>query len=133
MTSFFCLAMAIFFEGRDQSITGQQAIANVIMNRVESHRWPDTVCEVVTQRKQYSFTHDGLSDDYTSFTSNDIDRRSIAMAEEIAKEVLEGDLLGLTSTHYHTISISVAPAWASHYNLDGVIQDHVFYTAIKGL
>ena len=131
MTSLFCLAAAIFFEARDQPLSGQQAVAGVVMNRVESPRFPDTVCEVVFQRKQFSFTHDGLSDDYTKHTGNVFDRQAIDIAETIAKSTLKGDTLGGSSTHYHTTSVN--PYWASEYDIDGRIGDHIFYSAPAGL
>ena len=131
MTPLFCLAMTIFFEARDQPLAGQQAVAEVVMNRVESPRFPDTVCEVVLQRKQFSFTHDGLSDDYTKHTGNVFDRQAIDIAETIAESTLKGDRLGVTSSHYHARSVS--PFWASVYPVDGRIGDHIFYTAPAGL
>ena len=131
MTPLFCLAMTIFFEGRDQPLAGQQAVSEVVMNRVESTRFPDTVCDVVFQHKQFSFTHDGLSDDYTKHTGNIFDRQAIDIAETIAESTLKGDRLGVTSTHYH--ATYVTPFWASVYPLDGRLGDHLFFTAPAGL
>jgi spore germination cell wall hydrolase CwlJ-like protein len=68
MTPMMCLAAAIFFEARDQPIDGQRAVADVVMNRVESNRWPDGICGVVFQDYQFSFTHDGMSDNYRKYT-----------------------------------------------------------------
>jgi len=51
-----CLAMNIYHEGRGEEMRGQAAIAAVTMNRVRSARYPDTVCAVVWQRKQFSWT-----------------------------------------------------------------------------
>lgn len=131
MTPLFCMAMAVFFEARDQPLTGQQAVAEVVINRVESPRFPDTVCDVVFQNKQFSFTHDGMSDDYTKHTDNVFDRQAIDIAEAIASSTLNGDRLGTTSTHYH--ATYVAPYWAELYHLDGRVGDHIFYTAPNGL
>ncbi|MEY2909484.1 MAG: hypothetical protein RLZZ602_2007, partial [Pseudomonadota bacterium] len=44
-----CLAVAIYFEARGESIDGQMLVAETIINRVADERWPDTVCEVVKQ------------------------------------------------------------------------------------
>ena len=114
MTSMVCLAAAIFFEARDQPIHGQMAVANVVMNRVESPRWPDEICAVVFQPNQFSFTHDGKSDNYRKYTSNVGDRQAI----------------GIASTHYHATYVS--PYWRKQYHLDGRIGDHIFYTAPAG-
>ena len=127
MTPLMCLAAAIFFEARDQPITGQLAVASVVLNRVESPRWPDNVCDVVFQTKQFSFTHDGKSDNYKKYASNKTEGQAIEVAETIAQEVLDGNRLGLTSTHYHTVNVN--PFWAKLYHFDGRVGDHLFYTA----
>ena len=126
-----CLAIAVFFEARDQNITGQQHVAQVIMNRVESDRWPNTICGVVFQDKQFSFTHDGLSDKIDTYSSkNIIDWKAALVARAVALQVYEGGDTQITSTHYHELSVS--PSWAKHMKLDKRIGDHVFYTAPSG-
>lgn len=57
-----CLALNIYFEARSEDKSGQFAVAAVTMNRVASDKFPDTVCKVVWQRRQFSWTHDGKSD-----------------------------------------------------------------------
>lgn len=54
-----CLAVAIFYESKGESLSGQMAVAHVILNRVESPRFPSTICGVVTQRSQFSFVRGG--------------------------------------------------------------------------
>lgn len=118
-----CLATAIFFEGRNQSVDGQRAIAEVIMNRVADSQWPDTICGVVNQRKQFSFTHDGMSDDPTQY----IEPTAWRLAQTIADETMAGiGMIGLTSTHYHTTAVH--PSWLHSLKLDGQIGDHLFYS-----
>lgn len=50
-----CLALAIYHEARGETLKGQKAVASVVMNRVRSHRYPNSVCSVIFQRKQFSF------------------------------------------------------------------------------
>lgn len=126
-----CLAAAIFFEARDQHPDGQYAVANVVINRVESPRWPNDICSVVFQERAFSFTHDGKSDRYWTYTDNYFDRKAIDTAEKIAISVINGDTLGLTSTHYH--ATYVEPFWTSYYEVDGRVGDHIFYTAPDGM
>ncbi|TPW16609.1 MAG: cell wall hydrolase [Halothiobacillaceae bacterium] len=57
-----CLALNIYHEARGEPHDGQMAIAYVTMNRVVSGQYPMTVCGVVWQRGQFSWTHDGRSD-----------------------------------------------------------------------
>ena len=56
-----CLAMNIYYEARDQSVLGQHAVAHVTINRVKHKKWRDTVCGVVYQRKQFSWTIKGMN------------------------------------------------------------------------
>ena len=125
-----CLAVAVFFESRSQPIEGQYAVAEVVMNRVESDRWPNTICDVVFQDKQFSFTHDGASDHIHKYTDNPIDWRAALMARTVALEVFGRGDTSITSTHYHNLSVS--PSWTKEYLKDGRIGDHIFYTAPDG-
>lgn len=118
-----CLATAIFFEGRNQSVDGQMAIAEVILNRTADPQWPDTICGVVNQRKQFSFTHDGLSDDPTKY----IEPNAWKIAQIIANDAMAGlNMIGLTSTYYHTTAVH--PYWLHGLELDGQIGNHLFYS-----
>lgn len=119
MTPLFCLATAIYFEARGEETLGQMAVAQVVINRMVDDRYPDTVCDVVWEPKAFSFTHDGKSDKMKHAES-----RSKAL--QVAKSTLRGDGIGITSTHYHTLSVS--PYWNQHYSVDGVVGNHVFYT-----
>ena len=47
MEALACVALAVYFEARGEPVAGQLAVANVVMNRVESSRYPNTPCEVV--------------------------------------------------------------------------------------
>ena len=120
-----CLAVAIFFEARGEPYQGKEAVANVIINRMLDERYPNSVCGVVNEHKAFSYTHDGLSDDPTEHTGHQ-DKIAWVQSQEIAKEALQGNTLGLTSTHYHTTN--VLPFWAKHYRLDGKVGGHLFYT-----
>lgn len=121
-----CLATAIFFEARDQGITGQEAVADVVMNRVEHGRFPDNVCNVVYQPYAFSFTHDGKSDDMNDYQTH-FDKIAQEDAIKLAERYVEdGYRLGISSTHYHAFYVD--PFWADVFELDGFIRDHVFYT-----
>lgn len=57
-----CLASAIYYEARGESLEGQLAVAQVVLNRARHDRWPDDICAVVYQSGQFSFTFDGKPD-----------------------------------------------------------------------
>lgn len=122
-----CLATAIYFEARGESARGQMAVAQVILNRMESRRYPDTICGVVYQNSnrrnacQFSFTCDGHPD---------VTREKSAWkrAQTIAADVLagRGDVGAVASaTHYH--ADSVQPRWARKLKRLSKIGRHVFY------
>jgi len=124
-----CLVAAIFFEARDQPIDGQVTVGQVVMNRKAHEDFPDTICSVVYEDRAFSFTHDGLSDDPATYTS-EIDRRAHVLATEVALEVLEGATpYQVTSTHYH--ASHVVPYWSRAYILDGQVGDHIYYTCSR--
>jgi len=122
-----CLVAAMFFEARDQTPDAQMAVAEVILNRVEHEDFPNDVCGVVYEDRQFSFTHDGMSDDPETYTRHD-DAEALEEIRVIAQDLLTdgGKGLGITSTHYH--ATYVRPFWVDVYDLDGRIGDHLFYT-----
>ncbi len=119
-----CLRTALYFEARGESLKGEFAVAEVILNRVDSPEYPSTVCKVVNQGGgggcQFSYTCDGARD--VMHEPGAIDR-----AGRIARVMLDGAPRALTmgATHFHTRSIR--PAWASRFAKTASIGAHVFY------
>ena len=116
-----CLAMNIYHEGRGESAKGRAAIASVTMNRVRSSRYPNTVCEVVWQRKQFSWTavaprHHVIKDP-----------KAWSQALVVAQLFLSGAQISLVgdATHYHTIHVQ--PEWRDSSKLVALVGDHIFY------
>jgi len=126
MTATMCLALNVFFEARHETTDGQLAVAEVTLNRVNDHRYPDTVCEVVWDDNQFSWTHDGVHDDPSRMSY--LDKEAWNDIQTLASDVLEGTLKlnGLTATHYH--ASEVRPFWVNHYVYDGTVGNHRFYT-----
>ncbi|KQT50710.1 hypothetical protein ASG43_05355 [Aureimonas sp. Leaf454] len=124
-----CLARAIYFEARGESADGQTAVGRVILNRVNSPAYPDTVCDVVYQnarlrnRCQFSFACDGSAD---IITEQRIWRDIRDLADRLLHEKgpLQAPVL-LASTHYHALSVS--PRWARKLTVTGRIGQHIFY------
>lgn len=123
-----CLALNIYFEARGEPDVGKVAVAHVVMNRVLSERFPDTVCEVVQQggesqryRCQFTWWCDGLSD--TPRSKEDWQRSS-----EIALAVYWGQTQDPTggAKWYH--ADYVKPAWRKDFVLGPKIGRHLFYT-----
>ena len=134
-----CMSKNIYFEAAMESTAGKLAVAQVTMNRVRSHHYPNTVCKVITQGKhyssgfpvkdrcQFSWYCDGKLDDPP--TTGSMWRAS----QEIAKYVLTTpDLKDITdgATHYHADYIS-SPRWASPRRRTVEIDTHIFYNKSK--
>lgn len=128
-----CLAQAIYHEARGESEAGQWAVANIIINRAFSKKYPTTLCGVVYQNAdkgrykcQFTFACDGRSDvarDQSSW------RRAQRIAESAFFEFQRGDrpdVLPANALFYHTTQ--VAPNWSRTYKRVAAIGSHVFYS-----
>ena len=128
-----CLALNIYFESRNQPIEGQVAVSQVVLERVKSKKYPDTICEVVFQGPTYSWSVNYPIKDRCQFSwycdgLSDKPRDEIAWLNSL--EVAEKVYYGLTdtvkgATHYH--SVKVDPWWAKYKVKVKQIGDHIFY------
>jgi len=126
MTATVCLALNMFFEARNGPLVEQAMVAEVTLNRVASKHYPDTVCDVVWQRKQFSWTHDGKHDDPTRMSYLDREAwREIYKAAEIIITNPNMYLPKTGATHYH--ADYVKPYWASDMKYLGKVGSHLFY------
>lgn len=120
-----CLAENLFHEARGEGVKGKLAVAFVTINRVNHTRWPDTVCDVVHQPYQFSWTHQGM----TINLDNPIEQRSWDQSQRVALEVLNGDHINtmIGVTHYHTTAVS--PTWNKSKVVTAQVGNHVFYSS----
>ena len=135
-----CLAKNAYFEARNQSILSQIAVSQVVLNRVKSPDFPNTVCGVVYEaqiskwykenmnkevpiknRCQFSWYCDGKADEI-----NDLESFNIALA--VANQVLSGyNLKDVTdgALWYHAVYVN--PYWAKEKIKTVKHEDHIFY------
>lgn len=121
-----CLAEALYFEARGETVKGQFAVAEVILNRVDSPRYPGSVCGVINQGTgqkyacQFTYTCDGNPE-------NIGEARAFEQVGKVAKVMLSGAPRALTdgATHYHTTAVN--PRWARKFPLTARIGVHLFY------
>ena len=117
-----CLANAVYFEARGEPIEGQLAVAEVVLNRTRSGRYPSTICEVVTQPWQFSFVRHGVIP--AADRSSDSWRNAVAIAriaERGASRLLPRNVLW-----YH--ADYVAPSWGRRLARNTKIGLHIFYS-----
>jgi hypothetical protein len=121
-----CLAQAIYFEARSESEVGQEAVAQVVINRTRLPQYASTVCGVVYQGSerstgcQFTFVCDGSLREPSDMVAWD---RAVA----IAKQALAGFVCkpAMDATHYHAAWMT--PYWSGQFTRIGQIGGHVFY------
>lgn len=120
-----CMTANIYFEARDQSIEGQYAVAEVVMNRLAAEEFPKTVCEVIKQKNprvcQFSWYCDGQPDVMIEKTAEHRARLIARAALSFKTDFTNG------SKYYHAYYVS--PKWSKTGKVKQ-IQDHIFYTHI---
>jgi N-acetylmuramoyl-L-alanine amidase len=118
-----CLATAVYFEARGESLEGQLAVARVVMNRASSGRYPPDWCSVVKQPYQFSFVRHGQFQQ--ADTNSDAWRKAEAIAELAAANIVPS--VDTNVLWYH--ANYVAPSW--RHNLQEVRQigAHIFYAS----
>ena len=121
-----CLAEAIYYEARSETLAGQMAVAEVVINRSRHRAYPDTICGVVYQGAerrtgcQFTFTCDGSM-------INAPYGRGWERAQNVADHALMGFARPVTNraTHYHTTAVD--PVWNDSLVRTRRIGSHIFY------
>lgn len=109
-----CLETAIHYEAKGESVAGKIAVGNVVLNRVASGKYPKSVCEVVKQKKQFSW-YKGNDEKFNSNTS-----ASTKFAALKAMQSKRNDVLFFHAKY-------VMPSWSKNLNKQFTIGNHIFY------
>ncbi|MGH8629679.1 MAG: cell wall hydrolase [Burkholderiales bacterium] len=124
-----CLAMNVYYEARGEPLAGMHAVAEVTMNRVASRRYPDTVCEVVYEKRW-----DPLRKRYVgafSWTEFDVvphpEGEKWQQAWDAAKEVYRGQKAPVLNGALHYHATYIKPSWSRGKRPVAKIGAHVFY------
>ena len=132
-----CMATNIYFETRSVSLADAMSVSDVVLNRVASKNYPNSVCEVVydsvlvngkpaKNKCQFSWYCDGMGD-------NPREGRTWESAQELAKKVLinyhDKALIDITdgATHYHANWMETYPKWSKKKKIMASIDRHIFY------
>lgn len=121
-----CLSEALYHEARGETAKGMFAVGEVILNRVDSASYPNSICGVVHQgtgRKyacQFTWTCDGRSDAIH-------EHAAFARVGKVARLLMDGASRDLTdgATHYHTTAVN--PSWARRFPRVARYGVHLFY------
>lgn len=121
-----CIALMLLYEAGDQSLSGKIAILNVVENRVNDKRWPNTHCEVINQPFQFSFLNDGKPE---VIPIKGVDKEVYDNAVYLVTLMQENKLPKVVSNctmYYHNDKIK-QPYWAKKLKIERVIDNHIFY------
>ncbi|WP_281983979.1 cell wall hydrolase [Thalassorhabdomicrobium marinisediminis] len=121
-----CLAEALYFEARGESVEGMFAVGEVILNRVDSARYPSSLCGVINQGTgrryacQFTYTCDGNAEVIA-------EPAAWRRVGKVARMLIDGAPRTLTNgaTHYHTRAVN--PRWARVFPRTTTIGSHHFY------
>ena len=117
-----CLANAVYFEARSEPIEGQLAVAEVVMNRAASGRYPTDLCAVITQKAQFSFIRRGRFP--RADRGSEAWKKAVAISS-IARQKLAGSLPA-SCLWYHATYVS--PKWGKRLTRQTQIGLHIFYS-----
>ncbi|MDB5704312.1 MAG: cell wall hydrolase [Sphingomonas bacterium] len=113
-----CMASAIYFEAKGEPLSGQLAVADVILNRTKSGRFPKSICSVVTQRGQFSFVRGGH---IPTIASSHAYRTAVAVARVAMADAWDSP--APDAMYFHARRVS--PGW--RMVKIAAIGNHVFY------
>lgn len=114
-----CLATAVFYEARAESLAGKLAVARVVINRARSGRFPSSLCGVVAQRGQFSFVRGGQIP--TVGANNPQWASCVAIANIALKDAWKSKAEGALFFHASRVS----PGWGRP--LLAQVDNHLFY------
>ena len=125
-----CLSTTVYLEARDQTVRGQQAVAEVALRRLDSGLWGDSMCDVVTARKQFA---PGIVAPGTRLRNPEAWAASIdvALGAEQNWALPPGERQEIVPGASHFMAHAIAsPSWRNAYQV-ATIGDHTFLRVQK--
>jgi len=120
-SSYDCLVCNCYHESRGEPQEGKIAVAKTVLSRAQSRSYPNTVCKVVYQPWQFSWTRDRYSNRIS--TKNSIDRKSLQACRDAADTAIDEGANGLIYFYNPRVA---SPAWARRVSSCGKVGHHVF-------
>lgn len=117
-----CLALNIYHEARNQSRNGKLLVGHVTLNRVESDRYPNSICKVVYQKSQFSWTH--LIKNKTP-RDKESWQESLDLARLLIKRTFDRSKGSMY--YYNPKKVTKTPNWAKKFKRVMIVGDHHFY------
>lgn len=115
-----CLARAIYFEARGEPLSGQIAVAEVIIARSEDRRWHTNLCDIIRMPYQFSFVRNGVIPRIK-------DAAAAQSMMDLARDVVSGEAISPARGSLYFHATSVSPSWRHALKKSAKIQNHIFY------
>lgn len=131
LTQANCMALNVYREAGNQPYEGKAAVAQVVLNRTQDERWPDTPCEVIYQRNrracQFSWTCEPNLHTVRLRPGDVRAEQAWRESNQVAWEALTGTLPDVVgdADHYHATYVS--PGWRNRMTRVARVGDHIFY------
>lgn len=119
-----CMADNIYYEARGESVEGKIAVAQVVINRTHYTFYPHTICGVVYDPSQFSWTNHRP----TKKNARDY-HKVVSLARAVLTRHLRSDIIGTNVVYYH--SNAVMPDWADNMEPVAIIGNHLFYARVR--
>ena len=117
----YCLSANVYHEARGETQQEQQAVSQVVLNRVADPRWPNDVCNVITQANQFSWYADDISNniyDMSAWTANV--NAVLLVYRGISEDIVQG------ATHYYAHEVIDKPIWAEGMVVTIKLDGHTY-------
>jgi len=124
-----CLALNIYHEARSEAVQGHLAVGMVTLNRVRSKKFPDTICGVVWQKAQFSWTRDGKSDkplEVRAWKHSRLIANYLYAKYEVYSAISEGSIDVTDGALFYYAHNIVYPHWADDHTTTTIIGGHTF-------
>lgn len=131
-----CISLAIYKEARGESLKGQEAVAQVIMNRTKHEAFPNTPCKVILAKSQFSWTNGGLDNASRSLLKgstkhlNKQELSSYQQARQVALRAFYGlwEYNAKIQQSLYFVHKNIQPSWTKNLKKDATIGNHRFYS-----
>lgn len=124
-----CLALNIYHEARSEAVAGYLAVGMVTLNRVKNKRYPNTICKVVWQSRQFSWTKDGKHDrplEKKAWKHSKLIANYLYATYELYSVITNGSIDITDGAIYYYAHDLVNPYWASKIHITKIIGNHTF-------
>ena len=131
LNELLCMTEAIYFEARGEDRVGRASVGLVIMNRVQSSSYPDTVCEVVSQPYQFSYRNGNVPRVVVNSIDSG-DAEALRNIVQLSIDITNKHIVDFTdNSKWYFAHNTVYPNWAGYGEVSLVVNNHTFINNLR--